>query len=114
MAMTGMTAPTGTASRPRWDGRRILFEVTDGDQRVACAISLNALQDLSQVRRFSPPELLKCFAAARQRIEAIAIGKLRGRSNGVPGLLNIWSDDIDELPPSGQPAAALARPLRTG
>jgi len=95
-------------SHPRWDGRRMLFEVLDADRAVPCAISLNALQDLSEKRRFSPADLLGCFALARGRIAAIALRKLRARRGGVTGLLHIWSDDIEEPPPASAPAAARA------
>ena len=39
-------------SRPRWDGNRVLFEIADGDERIPCAISRAALQDLSQRRHY--------------------------------------------------------------
>jgi len=84
----------------------VLFEVVDKDRSVACAISLNALQNMSEQRRFKAADLLKCFAAARIRIEAAALSKLRTRSEGVSGLLNIWSDDIDDPPPASAPVAA--------
>lgn len=90
----------------RWDGRRILFEVMDADRSVACAISINALQDLSEQRRFKPADLLKCFASARPRIEAIALRKARARPEGSAGVLNIWSDDVEGLP--GDDAGVLA------
>jgi hypothetical protein len=107
-----MAAPKRTATaapHPRWDGRRVLFEVIDEGRSVACAISMNALQDLSGRRRFKPADLLECFAAARPRIEAIALGKLRARpEGGVSGIVHIWSDDIDDLtPPASAPAGAL-------
>lgn len=103
-----MTAPNtvAVASHPRWDGRRVLFEIADGDRNAPCTISLNALQDLSGHRRFKPAELLACFAAARTQIEAIALVKLRARSTGATGLLYIWSDDIDDPPPASAPVAA--------
>lgn len=88
------------ATPPRWDGRRILFEVDHGGESVSCAISLTALQDLSSFRRFKPSELLKCFVETRPRIEAIALAKLRARAGGVAGVLNIWSDDLDEPAPA--------------
>ncbi len=103
--MTGLKR-AAAAPHPRWDGRRVLFEIIDKNRSVACAISLNALQDLSEQRRFQPADLLKCFAAARERIEAIAHSKLRARSRSVSGLLNIWSDDIDDSPPANAPVAA--------
>jgi hypothetical protein len=103
--MTGLNK-RAVASHPRWDGQRVLFDIVDKDRSIACAISLNALQDLSEQRRFKPADLLKCFAAARARIEAIALDKLRARSEGVSGLLNIWSGDIDDPPPASEPVAA--------
>ncbi len=97
---------TPTASHPRWDGKRVLFEIADGDRSVACTISVNALQDLSGHRRFKPADLLACFAAARARIGEIALGKLRARPARTAGLLYIWSDDIDDPPPASAPVAA--------
>ena len=97
--------PTPTAFNPRWDGRRVLFEVADGDGAAPCTISVNALQDLSGQRRFKPADLLACFAGARPRIEAIALAKLRARNTSTTGLLYIWSDDIDDPPPADTPVA---------
>lgn len=98
--------PTPIALNPRWDGRRVLFEVVDGDRSAPCTISVNALQDLTGQRRFKPADLLACFAGARPQIEAIALGKLRTRAASTTGLLYIWSDDIDEPPPDSTPVAA--------
>ena len=69
--MTG-SKQAPAASHPRWDGRRVRFEVADGDRSVACTISVNALQDLSGQRRFKPADLLACFETARARIGVIA------------------------------------------
>src|SRR5215207_5249722 len=99
--------PTPIASNPRWDGRRILFEVADGGHSAPCTISVNALQDLSGQRRFKPADLLACFDKARARIGAIALAKLRSRTAGATGLLYVWSDDIEDPPPASAPAAAL-------
>jgi hypothetical protein len=85
---------------PRWDGRRVLFEVVEDARLIPCAISMNALQDLSELRRFKPADLMKCFAAARPRIEAIALDKHRARAEGSVGLLNIWSDDVEDAHPT--------------
>lgn len=107
-----MTEPTPkskskpAASNPRWDGKRILFEITDGDRAAACTISVNALQDLTGQRCFKPADLLACFAKARGRIAAVALGKLRSKATSTTGLLYIWSDDIDEPPPDSAPASA--------
>ena len=41
-------AGQGTSvSRPRWDGRRVLFEFDDRGQSIACAISRGALEELT-------------------------------------------------------------------
>jgi len=78
--MTIRTRPREAATiGPRWDGRRMLFEILDGDRRVSCAISLTALQDMSERRRFKRTDLLLCFAQARDRIEALALRKHRAR-----------------------------------
>ena len=103
--MTGPKQPP-IASHPRWDGRRLLFELADGDRNVACTISANALQDLSGLRRFKPVDLLACFAAARAQIGAIALAKLRARTANATGLLYIWSEDIEDPPPAGAPVPA--------
>jgi hypothetical protein len=105
------TAPT--AAHPRWDGRRVLFEMVDQETSVACAISPSALQELSAVRRFKPADLLRCFAAARERIETIALAKMRARRSGVQGVLSIWVDDVDDAP-SATPAAAALRVQAAG
>jgi hypothetical protein len=115
--MTDMEHDSG-AMNPRWDGRRMLFDLAGGDGPVPCAISLQALQDLSPRRRFKPAELLLCFAEMHQRITAIAQAKLRARPAGSASLLNIWSDDLDaSLPATAKPLAArvpAAPPRRPG
>ncbi len=109
--MTGVNAKP-IAVRPRCDGRRLLFEIVEEGRSVACAISLMALEDVSGSRCFKPADQLKSFAAARERIEAIALGKIRARAQDASGPLNIWSDDVesddadDSPPPASKPAAA--------
>lgn len=105
MAGSRKTTATGV-SHPRWDGRRVLFELADEGRQIACAISLTALQDLGEQRCFKPADLLRRFATARARIEAIALDKSRARPEGVSGLLNIWSDDIGDPPPASAPVSA--------
>jgi hypothetical protein len=90
-------------SRPRWDGGRVLFEVTAGDERVRCAISRAALKNLSGRQYFKAPELLQCFAKTPERIEENALAKLRARPEVVSGTLSIWADDLDDLPPTTLP-----------
>ena len=92
------------AQRPRWDRHRVVFEMGDGADRIECAISQAALQSFSEVRVFSPSEMLSCFAKARKHIEAIALRKYRARSDDMSGRVNIWETDMDDLPPHGTPA----------
>ncbi len=93
--------PAGAPPEPRWDGRRILFEVEHEGAAVACAISPDALRDLSGTRCFRPADMLRCFSAERGRIEAMAAVKLRARPGRVAGLLTLWSDDVDAPRPAG-------------
>lgn len=98
---------SGSASRPRLDGRRVLFEVETEGRSVPCAISLGALQDLSGRRHFRPEELLDLFEQARPQIEVAVRHKLRSRSPASAGLLHIWADDVEAAeenspdPPAG-------------
>ncbi len=101
------TMETATASNPRWDGRRVLFEVADGDRSAACTISANALQDLGRHRSSKPADLLACFATERARIGTIVLAKLRARTAGATGLLYVWSDDIDDPPQAGPSPVAV-------
>ena len=87
------------AVRPRCDGRRVLFEIMDQGRTVACAISQMALEDVSDRRCFKPADQLSAFAAARQRIEAVTLGKIQAQVQDASGLLNIWSSDIEESQP---------------
>jgi hypothetical protein len=98
---------TTSLSKPRWDGTRILFEIEVDGERLLCAISRSALQDLSGRRHFAAPDLLKGFVAVRERIEAIATQKFRARPESVTGVLSIWADDVDD-PPTAPGVAAQA------
>jgi hypothetical protein len=94
------------SSQSYWDGGRILFEISVGDERTPCAISRAALEEISERRCLSAADLLRCFANARERIERLALEKLTVRPDGISGRLNLWVDDVDRLPPSGASAAA--------
>jgi hypothetical protein len=87
-------------SSPRWDGSRVLFEIAVGGDRVACAISRSALEDLGQRRHLKPADLLLHFARARERIAAIARAKLLARGGDHTGTIGVWSDDIEDFPPA--------------
>ena len=86
---------------PRWDGTRVLFEITGGEKRIPCAISRAALEELSEQRHAGGAALVRCFLAAQGRIEALARDKLRAMPGGVVGTLNIWVSDLDDPSPSG-------------
>ena len=97
---------SGAASRPRLDGRRVLFEVESGGRNIPCAISLGALQDLSGRRHFRPEELLALFERSWPQIEAAVRLKLRSRSPAAAGLLHIWTDDVEAVEQSDQAPSA--------
>jgi hypothetical protein len=94
--MTDVTTPAG-APRPICDGNRILFDIFDGDELVACAISRAALEDISETRCFKPAQMLASFAASREKIEAVALAKRQARPGPLEGRLNIWADDMEIL-----------------
>ena len=106
--MTDVTSPAG-APRPICDGNRILFDIFDGDEVIACAISRAALEDISETRCFKPAQMLASFAGARATIEAVALAKRQARPCPLEGRLNIWADDMeilsdeDEAPPQAAP-----------
>lgn len=87
--------PASAVSAIRVDGRRVLFEVREADLAYRCAISLNALQDISARRYVKPAEVLHCFALVEGKIVAAVQHKLRTRALPAGGLLNLWSDDFE-------------------
>jgi hypothetical protein len=100
---------TTASSAPRWDGSRVLFEVTASGEPVQCAISRMALEAIGNRRCAKTAELLSCFTRARRRIEGLALNKLHARPAGVFGRVSLWADDLDTLPPAGASAAAHLR-----
>lgn len=95
-----------SSPRPCWDGSRILFEISNGDELVPCAISRAALEGISETRCPSVADLMRCFAGARGNIERLAMKKLKARMPGMSGRLSLWADDLDSLPPGGASVAA--------
>jgi hypothetical protein len=98
--------------RRRWDGNRILFEIEVAGRPVACAISCAALQELSGCHHIAPSDLLRRFAAGRERIEEIAARIFAMRPESITGTLHIWADDIYD-PPSAPAVARLVAGIRT-
>lgn len=95
----------GSAPQPRWDGRRVLFEVDHDGEEVSCAVSPDALRELTSQRFFKPKEVLASFTGVRRRVEEIARNKLRARGAPVTALLTVWSDDIEDYGPATRPTA---------
>ena len=90
-----MPAALPETALPRWDGARVLFEIADDGEVVACAISREALREVSGRSYGKPAELLASFNSARARIEAAALAKHRRGSASI-GLLTVWAGDLDE------------------
>jgi uncharacterized protein DUF1488 len=85
-------------AKPRWDGRRVLFQINAGGACVPCAISRDALHGLGNHRPYAPADMVRCFLAYRERIEAIAAGIYRIRPESISGIISIWAGDIDDPP----------------
>jgi hypothetical protein len=84
---------------PRWDRNRVLFEIVEDGQVLSCAISKEALQDISDRRYAKPAELLTCFEKVRDRVEQVARAKFKIRPDSIDGLVTIWSGDLDDPEP---------------
>ncbi len=92
--------PPPDTSRPRSDGRRVLFEVLVEGHAVPCAISQHALRDIvTGGKRMNPGDILHCFALARTQIEALALRKIQGRRGAPQGVLYIWPEDAEDEAP---------------
>lgn len=97
-----------TRASPRWDGHRMLFALVIEDGReVRCAISRAALLGITGSAPLRTTDLPAIFAAARQRIEAAALTKLRARASLPLGVLHIWGEDILDPDPTETTACAL-------
>jgi len=95
-----------TPASPRWDGHRLLFTLMlDDGEEVRCAISRLALLGISGTGPLRSTDVPALFAAARPRIEAAALAKLRARSSLPLGVLHIWEDDILDPTPGATPCA---------
>ncbi len=92
-------------ARPSWDGGRVLFEIVVDGNRIPCAISRGALEEISGVFCNKTATGLSCFMLARPRIEVLALEKLRSRPAGVSGCINLWIDDLDFPSPDMEPEA---------
>lgn len=103
--MTDMDVATG----PRWDGRRIHFDIDVSGSAVPCAISSAALREMSGQSRYSPADLVRCFNENRLRIEAIARRRAGDGKASITGIISIWEDDVDAPTPTSAPTRTPAR-----
>lgn len=83
------------AAAPRWDGSRILFQIIDDGETVNCAISREALRQVTGRNYGKPAELLASYMQVRERVESVALAKHRAQSSAM-GLLTVWSGDLDD------------------
>jgi Protein of unknown function (DUF1488) len=89
-------------SQPRWDGNRVLFSIKTDGRLIPCAISRSALENLSGHTHLATSNLLRRFLNSRDRIEDIAARISYITPKWVSGPVNIWSDDINNPPPSAR------------
>jgi hypothetical protein len=82
----------------------VLFEVQHDGRQVPCAVSPDALRELTSRRCFKQQDALDSFVVARSQIEEIARGKLRSRASPPPIPLTVWMGDVEDhvtaFPPS--------------
>jgi hypothetical protein len=88
--------PPASPPAPRWDGSRVLFEIIVDGEAVPCAISREALREVTGRGYGKPAELLASFLEMRARIEAVARAKHRAKSEAATGLLTVWSGDLED------------------
>lgn len=104
-----------TRASPRWDGHRMLFMLAmENGREVRCAISRLVLLAISSNAPIRSTDLPALFAAARQRIEAAALSKLRARWALPLGVLHIWEEDILDPEPTEATACALRAERKRG
>ena len=80
---------------PRWDADRVLFEVDDGEHRLPCSISREALESLGSGYTARPWQLLEAFERVRPRIEQLAWTKIRSTPGDLTGLTAISVDELN-------------------
>jgi hypothetical protein len=77
-----------------------------GGAQVPCAISREALAELTGNRSFKDHAALASFETARGAIEALALRKFDAGGASITGVVQIWVSDLDEAPPRIQGTAA--------
>jgi hypothetical protein len=93
----------------RWDGRRVLFELLHDGRQVPCAVSPDALRELTSRRCFRQQDVLDSFLLARAQVEEIARGKLRSRATPPPMPLTVWVNDVEDHITASPPSESTGR-----
>ena len=91
-----MAAASPTLAAPRWDGVRVLFEIAEDGEVVVCAISREALREISGRSYGKPAELLASFNGMRGKIETVARAKHIRQAGASTGILTVWSGDLED------------------
>ena len=95
---------------PRWLHDRVLFEIEECGDVIACSVSKVAIQDAGGRYSNLPSDVMSEFLCLRPLIEKIALAKFRERPGGVEGPVHVWSADLDEDPePPGEASQASIR-----
>jgi len=81
----------------------------DGGRLVACAVSPDAVRELTSRRCLKPRDVLASFVAARPQIEEIARGKLRQRTTPPMMPLTVWVDDVEDHVAASRPTEGSRR-----
>ena len=100
--------PSGSAS---WDNAgQVLFVIDVQGERVGCAISRAALEEVGGTRCYGGAASLACFTRVRPAIELLARRKHQSNGVGIYGRVTLWTTDIDEKLAHVHPAEAAALP----
>lgn len=92
-------------SNQTFDGSSINFSIDVQGQRIACAISLGALETISGDRRRQRAQLLTNLQTHEERISRIARNLFLRRPDSVDGTIRIWENDVDDDADAGGDAA---------
>ncbi len=90
----------------RWDDHQILFDIDEGESRIPCSISVEALRESGPGRGARPWQLLEAFEILRPRIERIARDHHRAAGGATTHTIHVSAGDLNEPTPSA-PAVAL-------
>lgn len=77
-----------------FDGGRVNFYAEDGGNRVLCAVTEEALQDLTNTHTLEPEALVALYRGNSDIIAAIAEEKYRARNINPDGYVVVTSADV--------------------